>query len=124
MPERSSIRPICCSTRRKNTTACPAFTIRMAMGRRAREFAMQFADSSRHNYSPTALFVVQIPTESTSESGHAPDNRSVMRISNLARDITVLLSRKVIGQDAAIRTIAPYVQMAQAGLAPDSRPLG
>lgn len=35
-----------------------------------------------------------------------------------------ILSRKVVGQNSAVRKIIPYVQMHQAGLAPDGRPAG
>lgn len=34
------------------------------------------------------------------------------------------LSQKVVGQDAALQQILPYVQMFQAGLAPEGRPVG
>jgi ATP-dependent Clp protease ATP-binding subunit ClpA len=39
-------------------------------------------------------------------------------------DLAVVLARKVIGQSAATRAIVPYVQMFQAGLAPEGRPAG
>ena len=35
-----------------------------------------------------------------------------------------LLTRKIVGQPAALQYIAPYVQMYQAGLAPPDRPAG
>ena len=39
-------------------------------------------------------------------------------------DLAAILSRKVIGQPAATRLIVPYIQMFQAGLAPEGRPVG
>jgi ATP-dependent Clp protease ATP-binding subunit ClpA len=39
-------------------------------------------------------------------------------------DITAMLSRKVVGQPAATKLIVPYIQMFQAGLAPEGRPVG
>lgn len=39
-------------------------------------------------------------------------------------DLVELLSQKVIGQPSALRFIVPYIEMYQAGLAPDGRPAG
>jgi ATP-dependent Clp protease ATP-binding subunit ClpA len=39
-------------------------------------------------------------------------------------DLQSRLSRLVIGQDEAIETILPFIQMHQAGLAPEGRPIG
>lgn len=39
-------------------------------------------------------------------------------------DLAAVLSRKVVGQPAATRVIIPYIQMFQAGLAPEGRPVG
>ena len=39
-------------------------------------------------------------------------------------DLTAVLSQKVVGQPAAMRVIVPYIQMYQAGLAPEGRPVG
>ncbi|MEK7405646.1 MAG: AAA family ATPase [Acidobacteriota bacterium] len=39
-------------------------------------------------------------------------------------DLVALLSQKVVGQPAAMKYIVPYVQMFQAGLAPEARPVG
>lgn len=41
-----------------------------------------------------------------------------------ATSLEALLARKIIGQQAAIATIAPVVQMYQAGLSPDDQPAG
>ena len=39
-------------------------------------------------------------------------------------DLTAGLSRKVVGQPEATRVIIPYIQMFQAGLSPEGRPVG
>jgi ATP-dependent Clp protease ATP-binding subunit ClpA/CheY-like chemotaxis protein len=39
-------------------------------------------------------------------------------------DLSAVLSQKVVGQPAATRVIVPYIQMYQAGLAPEGRPVG
>ena len=41
-----------------------------------------------------------------------------------AEDLVTLLSKRVIGQSAAMKFIVPYVYMWQAGLAPEGRPAG
>src|SRR5262249_10835144 len=41
-----------------------------------------------------------------------------------SEDLTQILSQKVVGQPAATRVIVPYIQMFQAGLAPEGRPVG
>src|SRR3989441_13333749 len=39
-------------------------------------------------------------------------------------DLAALLAQKVVGQPAATKVIIPYIQMFQAGLAPEGRPVG
>jgi ATP-dependent Clp protease ATP-binding subunit ClpA len=39
-------------------------------------------------------------------------------------DLIAVLSQKVVGQPTATRVIVPYIQMFQAGLAPEGRPVG
>jgi ATP-dependent Clp protease ATP-binding subunit ClpA len=39
-------------------------------------------------------------------------------------DLASLLAEKIVGQPSAVGKIVPYVQMYQAGLAPDGRPIG
>ena len=39
-------------------------------------------------------------------------------------DLTTVLSQRVVGQPNATRVIVPYIQMYQAGLAPEGRPVG
>jgi ATP-dependent Clp protease ATP-binding subunit ClpA/ActR/RegA family two-component response regulator len=41
-----------------------------------------------------------------------------------SNDLVALLSQKVIGQPAAMKYIVPYIEMFQAGLAPEGRPVG
>lgn len=41
-----------------------------------------------------------------------------------AQDLTSVLSSKVVGQPNVINVIVPYIEMFQAGLAPDNRPAG
>ena len=41
-----------------------------------------------------------------------------------AEDLTAVLEQKVVGQPTATRVIVPYIQMFQAGLAPEGRPVG
>ncbi len=47
-----------------------------------------------------------------------------MRSSDLANDIAIALSRRLVGQPGAIDAIVPYVQMHRAMLAPEGRPAG
>lgn len=53
-----------------------------------------------------------------------PGSKSKAKNSDLSEDLTAVLSRKVVGQPAATRLIVPYIQMFQAGLAPEGRPVG
>ncbi len=46
------------------------------------------------------------------------------RKTGLAPGITALLSRKIVGQPSAVEAITPFVQVYQAGLAPEGRPAG
>src|SRR5437870_6924256 len=41
-----------------------------------------------------------------------------------AENLTAILAQKVVGQPAATKVIVPYIQMFQAGLAPEGRPVG
>ena len=51
-------------------------------------------------------------------------SRAKKAATDLAEDLTAVLSQKVVGQPAATRVIVPYIQMFQAGLAPEGRPVG
>lgn len=75
---------------------------------------------SRVRSSPTAI----IKAEAGMEKPKGTQNRTKKSTTDLAEDLTVVLSRKVVGQPAATRVIVPYIQMFQAGLAPEGRPVG
>src|SRR6202140_4355941 len=51
-------------------------------------------------------------------------NRSRKQSPDVTEDLTAVLSQRVIGQPNATRVIVPYIQMYQAGLAPEGRPVG
>src|SRR6476469_523417 len=58
------------------------------------------------------------------EKSKGSQARSRKPASDQAEDQTAVLSQKVVGQPAATRVIVPYIQMFQAGLAPEGRPVG
>jgi len=45
-------------------------------------------------------------------------------IPEFSGDMITLLSQKVVGQAAVMKSIVPYIHMWQAGLAPEGRPAG
>src|SRR6202012_125351 len=45
-------------------------------------------------------------------------------ITEPVEDLTAILSSKVVGQPNVINVIVPYIEMFQAGLAPENRPVG
>ena len=45
-------------------------------------------------------------------------------VSEPSKDMITLLSQKVVGQSAVMKSIVPYIHMWQAGLAPEGRPAG
>lgn len=47
-----------------------------------------------------------------------------MRVPDSPDKLVSLLSQKIVGQPAALKYIVPFVQMYQAGLAPEGRPVG
>ncbi len=51
-------------------------------------------------------------------------SRSKKQNNDPAEDLARMLSQKVVGQPNATRVIVPYIQMFQAGLAPEGRPVG
>jgi CheY-like chemotaxis protein len=53
-----------------------------------------------------------------------PSGKTRKQAGNLVEDLTAVLSQKVVGQPAATKVIVPYIQMYQAGLAPEGRPVG
>jgi len=58
------------------------------------------------------------------EKPKSAQNRSRKPASEPVEDLTAILSQKVVGQPAVTRVIVPYIQMFQAGLAPEGRPVG
>jgi ATP-dependent Clp protease ATP-binding subunit ClpA len=51
-------------------------------------------------------------------------NKTKRPVSDPIEDLSAILSQKVVGQPAATKVIVPYIQMFQAGLAPEGRPVG
>jgi len=51
-------------------------------------------------------------------------SRARKQVSDSTEDLATVLSRRVVGQPDATRLIVPYIQMYQAGLAPEGRPVG
>ncbi len=58
------------------------------------------------------------------EKPKGAQNRSRKQGSDVSEDLTAVLSQKVVGQPTATKVIVPYIQMFQAGLAPEGRPVG
>jgi ATP-dependent Clp protease ATP-binding subunit ClpA len=50
--------------------------------------------------------------------------KSRRQVAEPAEDLTSILSSKVVGQPNVINVIIPYIEMFQAGLAPENRPVG
>src|SRR5215469_2346444 len=71
--------------------------------------------------SPSAAI---IKSEGGVEKQKPSTSRSRKPAPDLAEDLAAVLSQKVVGQPAATRLIIPYVQMFQAGLSPEGRPVG
>ncbi|MBS1855573.1 MAG: AAA family ATPase [Acidobacteria bacterium] len=65
-----------------------------------------------------------IKAESGVEKTKGTVNRSRRQSPDPVEDLIAVLSQKVVGQPAAARVIVPYIQMYQAGLAPEGRPVG
>jgi ATP-dependent Clp protease ATP-binding subunit ClpA len=53
-----------------------------------------------------------------------PAARTRKKADDAMANLTTVLSQKVVGQPAATKVIVPYIQMFQAGLAPEGRPVG
>ncbi len=53
-----------------------------------------------------------------------PAGRSRKQPADPGDNLVAVLSQKVVGQPAATKVIVPYIQMYQAGLAPEGRPVG
>ena len=65
-----------------------------------------------------------VKSEATSDKAKSSQRSKKPSSQELVEDLTAILSQKVVGQPAATRVIVPYVQMFQAGLAPEGRPVG
>ncbi|HXP62490.1 MAG TPA: AAA family ATPase [Dongiaceae bacterium] len=65
-----------------------------------------------------------IKPEGAVDKPKGTQSRSRKQATEPAEDLAAVLSRKVVGQPDAARLIIPYVQMFQAGLAPEGRPVG
>jgi ATP-dependent Clp protease ATP-binding subunit ClpA len=65
-----------------------------------------------------------LKSENGAEKVKTAQNRVKRQQSDPVEDLTAVLSQKVVGQPAATRVIVPYIQMFQAGLAPEGRPVG
>src|SRR5581483_4413882 len=61
---------------------------------------------------------------SVERNKNAQSGRSRKQSQDQAENLTAILSQKVVGQPAATKVIVPYIQMYQAGLAPEGRPVG
>ncbi|MEP7075279.1 MAG: AAA family ATPase [Acidobacteriota bacterium] len=65
------------------------------------------------------------PETAAQQETVAPEDRDfTTREPSQPRDFVALISEKVVGQDAAMKSIVPFVYMWQAGLAPEGRPAG
>jgi ATP-dependent Clp protease ATP-binding subunit ClpA/CheY-like chemotaxis protein len=58
------------------------------------------------------------------EKPKSQQNRQRKPPASPQEDLSAVLSQKVVGQPAATQVIVPYIQMFQAGLAPEGRPVG
>ena len=65
-----------------------------------------------------------IKSEGAVEKPKNSQGRSRKSAADPAEDLIKVLSQKVVGQPTATRVIVPYIQMFQAGLAPEGRPVG
>ena len=65
-----------------------------------------------------------LKAESNVEKPKSQPTRPRKQPAGPLEDLSAVLSQKVVGQPAATRVIVPYIQMFQAGLAPEGRPVG
>src|SRR3954447_26663137 len=75
---------------------------------------------SRVKNPPAAIGKSEGPTDKPKNSQKGNKKQG----SEFMEDLTAVLSQKVVGQPAATKVIVPYIQMFQAGLAPEGRPVG
>jgi ATP-dependent Clp protease ATP-binding subunit ClpA len=62
--------------------------------------------------------------EAKVEKSRNTSARSRKQQAEFSRNLATALEQRVVGQPSAAKTIIPYVQMFQAGLAPEGRPVG
>src|SRR6202162_1415222 len=65
-----------------------------------------------------------IKAEAAVEKPKSSQKASKKQSTDPTEDLSRILSQKVVGQPDATRVIVPYIQMFQAGLAPEGRPVG
>ena len=65
-----------------------------------------------------------LKAESDVDKPKSQQNRPRKQPASPLEDLSTVLSQKVVGQPAATQVIVPYIQMFQAGLAPEGRPVG
>src|SRR5277367_5476676 len=65
-----------------------------------------------------------IKAEAAVEKPKNSQKASRKQINDPTEDLSRILSQKVVGQPDATRVIVPYIQMFQAGLSPEGRPVG
>src|SRR5271163_3210254 len=65
-----------------------------------------------------------IKAEAVVEKPKSSQRGSKKQTNDPTEDLSRMLSQKVVGQPNATRIIVPYIQMFQAGLAPEGRPVG
>ena len=67
---------------------------------------------------------IMVKSEGGVDKPRSSQKGSKKENANAAEDLVAILSRKVVGQPTATNVIVPYIQMYQAGLAPEGRPVG
>src|SRR5882724_8457794 len=65
-----------------------------------------------------------IKSEGAVDKPKSSQSRSKKPATDPTEDLGAILSQKVVGQPAATHLIVPYIQMYQAGQAPEGRPVG
>jgi CheY-like chemotaxis protein/ATP-dependent protease Clp ATPase subunit len=65
-----------------------------------------------------------IKSEGGVDKPKSTQNRAKKQSADVTEDLVSVLSQKVVGQPTATSVIVPYVQMFQAGLSPEGRPVG
>src|ERR1051325_10211442 len=65
-----------------------------------------------------------VKSEGPGDKSKTSQSRNKKQASEFIEDLTTVLSQRVVGQPTATKVIVPYIQMFQAGLAPEGRPVG